>query len=116
MKRGDVVLVDFPHGDGGTSKIRPALVVQADVYNKKLNAAILAFITGNLKHAAEPSNLLIDPATAAGASSGLHGRSVLRGTNLATVKHQKVLHTLGHLSAALMHQVNDCLKAALELP
>ncbi len=116
MNRGDGVRVDFPYADGSGSKLRPALVVQSDVYNQKLNAVILAVITGNLRHAAEASNLLIDPATADGASSGLHGPSALRCTNLATVSKTKVVHTLGSLSTAMMERVNERLQAALGIP
>ena len=30
MKRGDVVLVDYPFSEGGGSKVRPALIVLGD--------------------------------------------------------------------------------------
>ena len=36
--------------------------------------------------------------------------------NLATVRQRRVLHVIGHPSDAIMRQVNDALKAALELP
>lgn len=45
MKRGDAVVVDFPYSDQTGSKRHPALVVQADVYNQKLDDTILALIT-----------------------------------------------------------------------
>lgn len=47
MKRGDVVLVDFPYSDQTGSKLRPALVVQADALNQKLDDTILALITSS---------------------------------------------------------------------
>lgn len=64
--RGDVVLFDFPFADGSGSKIRPALVVQNDADNARLNQTILAMITGNIRHAGEPTQLLIDTNTAEG--------------------------------------------------
>ena len=33
MKRGDVVIIDFPYSDRTGSKVRPALVVQSDMLN-----------------------------------------------------------------------------------
>ena len=33
LNRGDVVVARFPHASGFRGKKRPALVVQADVYN-----------------------------------------------------------------------------------
>src|SRR5690349_5778057 len=45
MKRGDVVLVDFPFASGGGSKVRPALVVQNDRNNALLQDTIVVPIT-----------------------------------------------------------------------
>ena len=48
MKRGDVVLADFPFQDTPGSKVRPAVVVQNDADNQSLANTVLAMITGNL--------------------------------------------------------------------
>jgi mRNA-degrading endonuclease toxin of MazEF toxin-antitoxin module len=48
MKRGDVILAVFPHTSGTPAKRRPALVVQADFYNQRINNVLLAPITSNL--------------------------------------------------------------------
>jgi mRNA-degrading endonuclease toxin of MazEF toxin-antitoxin module len=34
VQRGDVILTRVPHAAGGHGKKRPAVVVQADVYNR----------------------------------------------------------------------------------
>jgi mRNA-degrading endonuclease toxin of MazEF toxin-antitoxin module len=47
VRRGEVVLVDFPYSDHMGSKVRPALVVQADVWNQRLDDTILALITSS---------------------------------------------------------------------
>ena len=47
VRRGDIVLMDFPYSDQTGSKVRPALVVQSDVWNQKLDDTILALITGS---------------------------------------------------------------------
>jgi mRNA interferase MazF len=52
MKRGDVVLIDFPFTTGSGSKKRPALVVQCDRNNARLHDNIVAIITSNLTRAA----------------------------------------------------------------
>jgi mRNA interferase MazF len=114
-KRGDVVFVDFPFTDGG-SKRRPVLVVQSDHYNALLQKTIVAMITGNLKRAGEPAHLLVDPATPEGAASGLSGPSLVSCNNLYTIDQGAIIRTIGQLPSALMLQVNNCLKAALELP
>ncbi len=116
MNRGDVVVVPFPFQDKPGEKIRPAVVVQSDVENHRLANTILAMITGNLSDAGQPTTLLVDPATADCAGSGLSGPSLVKCYNLATVRQSRVLHVIGHLSDTLKQKLNDCLKAALELP
>jgi mRNA-degrading endonuclease toxin of MazEF toxin-antitoxin module len=36
VHRGDIVLVDYPYGAAGGSKVRPVLVVQSDLDNQRL--------------------------------------------------------------------------------
>jgi mRNA interferase MazF len=116
MNRGDVVIVPFPFQDRPGEKIRPAVVVQGDAENRRLANTILAMITGNLADAGQPTTVLVDPATPDGSGCGLSGRSLVKCYNLATVRQRRVLHVIGHLSAAVMQQVNAALKVALELP
>ncbi|OYV93039.1 MAG: hypothetical protein B7Z73_03980 [Planctomycetia bacterium 21-64-5] len=77
MKRGDVVLVDFPYTSGLRSKVRPAIVVQNDRDNQRLSKTIVAMITGNLRRAGEPTHLVIDPTTPEHAAAGLHAKSLV---------------------------------------
>jgi mRNA interferase MazF len=116
MNRGDVVIVPFPFQDRPGEKIRPAVVVQSDAENRRLANTILAMITGNLDDAGQPTAVLVDPRTPDGAGSGLNGPSLVKGYNLATVRQRRVLQVIGHLSDMVMQQVNQALKAALELP
>jgi mRNA interferase MazF len=116
MNRGEVVIVPFPFQDKPGQKIRPAVVVQSDAENRRLANTVLAMITGNLADAGQPTCVLVDPSTPDGAGSGLSGPSLVKCYNLATVRQHRVLQVIGHLSHALMQQVNDALKAALQLP
>jgi len=114
-QRGDVVIVAFPFTDRPASKVRPALVVQNNRDNRRLRKTIVAMISGNLSHAGEPTHLLIDPGTPEGASSGLHGASVVTCVNLYTIEQSSILKTIGCLSEGKMRQLNVCLKASLDL-
>jgi len=116
MKRGDVVVAPFPFQDRLGEKVRPAVVVQNDVGNRRLANTILAMITGNLDDAGQPTTVLVDPLSNEGAGSGLKGPSLVRCYNLATVRQKRILQVIGHLSGALMQQVSDGLRAALDLP
>lgn len=116
VQRGDIVLLDIAFAQGGGSKIRPALVVQADRNNSRLGNTIVASITRNISRVHEPTQMLIDPSTSAGQNSGLLAPSAITCENLFTASQQLILRTIGHLPLVAMHQIGDCLKAALGLP
>jgi mRNA interferase MazF len=115
-QRGDVVIVAFPFTDLPTSKVRPALVVQNDRDNRRLRKTIVVMISGNLRYAEEPTHLLVDPGTPDGATSGLHGPSVVACLNLYTIDQSSIVRTIGSFAEAMMRQVDICLKASLDLP
>lgn len=116
-RRGDAVVVAFPYVSGGAGKSRPALIVQCDRDNQRLTNTVVAMITGNVRFArTEPTQLLVDPATAEGKSSGLNVPSAVKCGNLYTIDQRHILATIGSLSPAQMTQVDACLKAALALP
>lgn len=115
VNRGDIVVVDFAVA-GMPKKVRAVLVVQADVYNRKMANTIVAMITTNLVRATEPTHLLIDISTPEGIQSGLLYTSVVNCNTLTTVRQDDVLRTLGSLSASFLQQIDQCLKAALALP
>ena len=58
-KRGDVVLVLFPHSNLRTAKPRPALIVQADNLRTDLLQVIVAMITSKTFRAKHPSRVLV---------------------------------------------------------
>lgn len=116
IRRGDVVIVDFPFPDTGQSKIRPASVVQNDRDNQKLRKTVIAMITSNLRRRNDPSHLHVDPNTPDGASAGLSFPSLISCNNLFTITQQSIQQVIGHLSGTLKQQLADCLKAAFELP
>jgi mRNA interferase MazF len=115
-RRGDVVVATFPYVGGG-SKNRPAVVVQCDRLNRQIHNTIVAMITGNIRLVSrEPTQFLIDPAAPEGRSAGLTFPSAVKCENRMTIAQNDILRTLGHLSDTLKQRLNDCLKAALELP
>jgi len=116
FRRGDVLIALFPNADGSPPKPRPVLVVQADAYNVKLHNVVVAAITSNLAHAADPASLLIDVATPAGAATGLRHDSVVSTINVATISDTLVAKKIGELPDPLLRQADLCLKTALGLP
>ncbi len=114
VRRGDVVLVDFPFLKGG-SKVRPALVVQNDRDNARLPSTIVAQITGNIQRTHEPTQVLIDVNTPEGKKTGLQFDSAVNCVNIVTLDKNLVLRKLGDLTDAFQHQVDAALKSALQL-
>lgn len=115
FNRGDVLIALFPHADGSSSKPRPVLVIQSDVYNAKIKNLIVAAITSNLIHATDPASLLIEVSSPNGQQSGLRQDSVVSCINLATIEDRLVARKIGEFSPAMMQKVNECLKAALSI-
>jgi mRNA interferase MazF len=115
MKRADVVIVEIPYVQGHGGKKRPALVVQNDRDNQRLANTIVAMISGNIEHASEATQLFVDPATSEGSSSGLHGPSVVKCCNLFTVAQADIHRVIGRISHTMISELDNCLKAALEI-
>jgi mRNA interferase MazF len=115
VSRGDVVLAWVPFASGTGGKRRPCVVVQNDQDNGKLANTVVALITTNLARRGDKSHFLIDVATPDGQQTGLLHDSMVSCNNLATIEQSLIQKTIGTLSAALLKQLDDCLKAALEL-
>jgi mRNA-degrading endonuclease toxin of MazEF toxin-antitoxin module len=114
-RRGDILLADIAYSDRSGAKRRPALVVSADANNAVLDDIILVAISSTSRSGAF-THVLVDPATPDGHGSGLLHPSFLQCENIFTLDQQFIVRDLGRLSFALMQQVNDCLRAALQLP
>ena len=116
FQRGDIVLADLPFTDMSGVKRRPALVVQCDHNNQHLDDVILAMITRTTLHATvEPTQLLINLATPEGQQTGLLHTSAVKCEHLITLHRNLVQRVVGSLPSVLMHRIDACLKAALDL-
>ena len=116
MKRGEVVLVHYPFASGTGSKLRPALIVQNDQNNQRMTNVIVAAITSTTHRSGEATQRFIEVATPAGQQSGLVKDSVVTCENLATITQGRVTRVIGSLPDDVMAEINECLKASLELP
>ena len=96
-KRGDVVLVLFPHSDLRTAKPRPAAVVQADNLETGLPQVIVAMITSKIFRANHPSRILVELNSLDGEKSGLLANSVVMTDNLATINVVAIDRVIGKL-------------------
>ena len=114
MKRGDIVIVDFSVSNPGAG-IRPAVVVQNDRDNGRIQNTIVAQVTSNIRRAHEDTQLLIDQTHRDWQQSGLRLPSVINTSNLATVRQADIRHLIGSLSTTTMQLIDDCIRVALQL-
>ena len=83
VQRGDVILVNYPFASGSGSKVRPAVVVQCDRNNDRLDNTIIAQITSRTRHAkAERTQLLVEASSPTGQQAGLLIDSAVSCENL----------------------------------
>ena len=111
-KRGDVILVLFPHSNLRTATTRPTLVVQADNLQTGLPQVIVAMITSRLFRAHHPSRVTVLLSTPEGRQSGLLTDSVVMTDNLATIAESEIDRVIGSLP---MTEVDIALRHTLGL-
>ena len=100
VKRGDVILVLFPHSNLQTARPRPALVVQADHIQTGLPQVIVAMITSRMFRANHASRVTVSLETPEGQQSGLLTDSVVMCDNLATIARTEIDRVIGTLPMA----------------
>jgi mRNA-degrading endonuclease toxin of MazEF toxin-antitoxin module len=116
LQRGDVVLAELPFSDRSGVKKRPALIVQCDRNNQRLDDVVLAMITSVVQRATtEPTQHLVDPDTPDGRSSGLLHPSAVKCEHLITLHRRFIGRVIGRLSPKIMENVDRCLKESLGL-
>jgi mRNA-degrading endonuclease toxin of MazEF toxin-antitoxin module len=112
MTRGEVVEVDWPFSDRTGSKTRPAVVVQADFLNGVIDDTVLVQVTGT-RHGLPGTEVAIDPSVET--ASGLTKVCYASCTNVLTLDQSLVLRAVGVVSAAVLQQIEGCLKTVLEI-
>src|SRR5437773_12124925 len=103
MNRADVVIVDWPYSDLSGSKLRPAVVVQADYLNGLIDDTIYVKVQG--RHYGIPgTEVEIDPAVET--ASGLVKLCYASCKDVLTRDQTLIHHTLGVLSDAILQQIS----------
>lgn len=112
IARGEVWWADLPEPTGSApGHRRPVLVVQSDTFNRSRIATVtVVALTGNIRLLDAPGNVLV-PAKA----SGLPRDSVVNVSQILTVHRDVLTEQVRALSPALLKQVNEGLRFALDL-
>ncbi len=111
FKRGDVVLVSFPFTDLTTTKMRPALVVSNDRFNRKSPDIILAAVTSQVPKDIGLDEFFLSPADLKDA--GLPKPSIVRLSKLVTIDQRLIRKKLGTLSNQTLTFVTSALHSVL---
>lgn len=113
IERGHVINARFPHASGTRGKKRPVVVVQTDVYNKRLRHAVVAQLTTNLDDRDDTAYFLIEAATPEGQAAGIIQDSLFSGYLLSLMSEDRLQDVIGKLPDEAMRKADECLKAAL---
>ncbi|MEA3369466.1 MAG: type II toxin-antitoxin system PemK/MazF family toxin [Candidatus Ratteibacteria bacterium] len=112
-----MVLVYYPLISTGLTqrKLRPALVVQCDKNNRRLNDIILIPLTSKTKEKLEETHLPITQNSPEGKQAGIRLDSVIKAETLLTLPKNLICKKIGRLSTAFMKKADRCLTSSLQL-
>lgn len=111
IKRGDIVLVDFePVKDSEQGGIRPALVVQNNIYNKYSPTTIVAPITSKFYKKEYPTNVFLFKT-----DSNLDRNSTILLNQIKTIDKLRIRKKISSLGIEIMEKVDLAMKISLGL-
>ena len=107
--RGDIVLVRFVFSDESGPKLRPAVVISSNAYDRMRQEVIVAAITSNIRRRLFGDYLLADwPA------AGLLFPSLVTAI-IRTIKRTMIDRTLGSVTKPDLGAIDQALRQALGL-
>jgi mRNA interferase MazF len=114
-KRNDVILckVPIPSKLYSQYKLRPGVIVSNNLNNNRLDDLIIAICTSNISRYKEKTQLLIVEEDIV--KTGIKVPSVIKCESLFTINKSMIVKLLGSLSNNMVKELNQCLKASLEL-
>jgi mRNA interferase MazF len=112
MKKGKIVLTQFPFTDLSATKRRPAVVVSPE---SEEDDVIVAFISSKIKDTILPSEYLLSVDHPDFEKTGLKVISLIKLSKLATLEKKILVGEIGECSARIMDELNARLKLALGL-
>lgn len=117
LKRGDIVLVYYPLISTGLSerKLRPAVVVQCNKNNLRLNDVILIPLTSRTKEKLEETHTFIPKDSPEGIKAGIRLDSVIKAETILTLPKSFICKRIGHLPSSVIKKVNKCLAFSIQL-
>ena len=111
VKRGELWLADLsPTRGTEQSGTRPVLIVQTDRANPHSPHTIIIPFTTRIRSKFLPSHVMVPKG-----EGGLSQDSVALAEQIRVLDHDRLIHKVGGLSSTRMQEVDDALRAILEL-
>jgi mRNA interferase MazF len=111
INQGDIFWVDLEEPSGSEPGYRhPHVVVQNNVFNRsRISTVVVCALTSNLKRAAAPGNVLLEPQEA-----NLPKQSVVNVSQIFTVDKSQLGEKIGTLSSRRVREILDGIGLLLE--
>lgn len=113
LKRGDIVLLPFSWTDLTNYKVRPALVISEDNFNKKNNDAVFMFITS--KRYSSDYDFYLDSKDPSFNKTGLKTSSTFRISKIITLEQKLAKRHLGYLDKKILKKLEAGLSLLLNI-
>ncbi len=113
LKRGDIVLLRFPFTDLSGDKVRPALVISDDSFNRINNDAVFLPITSKFYRSAFDYQLKTNNNSFP--DTGLKVSSTFRTAKLMSLEQKSASRLLRKADNSLMCEINKRLKLLFDL-
>ncbi len=114
IKRGDVVLIEFPHSDMAESTVRPALVISGDEHNASDPDVVCVMISSQVDKARE-GDIVLTSKDAEFKPSGLRLDSVFRVSRIQALEKSIVQGRLGRVSDDFLATIGKAIAELLKL-
>ena len=111
INQGDIFWIDLDEPSGSEPGYRyPHVVIQNNVFNRsRINTVVVCALTSNLKRAAAPGNVLLEPKEA-----NLPKQSVVNISQIFTVDKSQLGEKIGTLSSRRVREILDGIRLLLE--
>lgn len=112
IKQGDIFWVNFGKPTGSKpANLRPAVVIQCNTFNEsKINTAVVAAITSNLKYENLPGNVRLLKGEA-----NIPKASVVNVSSITTVDKEQLNEKIGHLSKMKINNIKAGIKILFDI-
>ena len=113
MDIGDIYTIEIPPTNGHEQAgSRPAIIIQAQQFEKQLSTVLIVPLTSQLAAQTFPGTFLIHP----DAQNGLSKDSVALVFQLRAIDKKRLMRRLGRLTANNLAQLYQLVKKLMQLP